>query len=183
MSTPICVIGTIATAPRLLRSASNVAFCTFRLASNERRYDREQGKWVDGDTSWFSVNSFRSLAEHADGSFSKGDRIVVSGKLRTREWSKDGKSGTVMEIEAEALGHDLRWGVSAFTKRVGADPAGSTADTASGPESSVSGPTEAAVIGEQPGWSSRPAHPDPDGVQEGAGAPTRRGDGFVPAAA
>ncbi|MFT4231287.1 MAG: single-stranded DNA-binding protein [Leucobacter sp.] len=119
MSTPICVVGTIATDPKFHRSNANVAFCSFRLASNERRYDREQGKWIDGSTSWFTINAFRSLAEHASESFKKGDRIVVSGRARTREWSNESRSGTVLEVESDALGHDLRWGVSTFSKRFG----------------------------------------------------------------
>ena len=42
MSTHISVVGTIATEPRLITSSSGTQLCTFRLASDERRYDREQ---------------------------------------------------------------------------------------------------------------------------------------------
>lgn len=121
MSTPLCIIGTIATVPRVGRSSSGIAYCTFRVASNERRYDREKGHWVDGDTNWVTVNSFRSLAEHAGKSFSKGDRVVVSGRLRVRKWVNGEKRGTAVEVEAEAVGHDLRFGTSRFTKLMGSE--------------------------------------------------------------
>lgn len=113
----ISVVGTVATEPRMITAPSGVAFCTFRLASGERRFDRAQQRWVDGDTNWFGVNVFRSLAEHATESLHKGERVVVSGRLRVRPWEQGERSGTSVEIEADALGHDLRWGVSRFERR------------------------------------------------------------------
>lgn len=119
MTTIIHVVGTIATDPKLINPASGTQLCSFRLASDERRYDREKQEWVGGDTNWFGVVSFRGLAGHAHESFRKGDRVIVTGRLRMRKWEKDDRRGTSVEIEAEALGHDVRWGVSRFEKRVG----------------------------------------------------------------
>ena len=116
MSTTVCVVGTIATDPRTITSAGRATFSTFRLASTERRYDRDRAQWLDGDTNWFTINSFRGLAEHAGESFMKGDRVIVHGRLRIRAWENEGKSGTAVEIEADSFGHDLRWGTSSFTK-------------------------------------------------------------------
>ncbi|WP_053383736.1 single-stranded DNA-binding protein [Leucobacter celer] len=181
MSTPICIIGTVATDPRFSRTNSGAAFCSFRVASNERRYDREQAQWVDGETNWFTVNAFRGLAEHASESFSKGDRVVVSGRLRMRRWESGEKSGTAVEVESDALGHDLRWGVSRFTKRSGAD-ASATAESASPAEiqgaASPADPTGGITSGEQSAWVTAPSEgqsPSSDTDDEG--------DGFVPVAA
>lgn len=127
MTTTIQVVGTIATDPKLINPASGTQLCSFRLASDERRYDREKQEWVDGDTNWFGVVAFRGLAGHAHESFRKGDRVLVSGRLRMRKWEKDDRRGTSVEIEAEALGHDVRWGVSRFEKRVGQKPDGDAA--------------------------------------------------------
>ncbi|MGR4009614.1 single-stranded DNA-binding protein [Leucobacter sp. 1207-22] len=117
MSQPVTVVGQIATVPRFHRSASGVEFCSFRLASTSRRFDREGNKWVDSDTNWFTVHLFRRLATHARESFAKGERVLVHGRLRVRQWVNDEKSGTAVEIDAEAVGHDLLWGVSSFSKR------------------------------------------------------------------
>lgn len=122
MTTTIQVVGTIATDPKLINPASGTQLCSFRPASDERRYDREKQEWVDGDTNWFGVVAFRGLAGHAHESFRKGDRVLVSGRLRMRKWEKDDRRGTSVEIEAEALGHDVRWGVSRFEKRIGQKP-------------------------------------------------------------
>lgn len=119
MTTNISVVGTVASEPRLIASSQGVQLCSFRVASDERRFDRSQQAWVDGNTNWFSVVCFRSLAVHASESFTKGDRVVVSGKLRIRNWENEDKHGTTVEIDADAIGHDLRWGVSSFEKRPG----------------------------------------------------------------
>ena len=120
MSNHITVIGTVATAPQEIGAGSQTSFCTFRLACNERRYDREKNEWVDGPTNWVTVNAFRSLGAHAKDSFAIGDRVIATGRLRVRRWERDDKTGTAVEIEADALGHDLRWGVSKFQKLSGA---------------------------------------------------------------
>lgn len=117
MSIQISVVGTVATVPKLLNAANKAAFCTFRVASNDRRFDREKGAWIDGETTWMSVNAFRSLAEHAHESFSIGDRVIINGKLRVKRWETEDRKGVSVELDADGLGHDLRWGVSKFTKR------------------------------------------------------------------
>ncbi|MGI8393553.1 single-stranded DNA-binding protein [Leucobacter sp. W1038] len=142
MSNSVTVVGTIATEPRALTTQSGIALCSFRVASGERRFDREKKSWVDGETNWFTVTAFRGLALNAHDSFHKGDRVVVSGRLRIRSWERDDRSGTSVEIEAEALGHDLRWGVSQFSKKQRGEPESSSTE----PESRWGRAT-----GEQPG--------------------------------
>lgn len=119
MSQHISTVGQIATDPKIFTPENGVQFCTFRLASTERRFDAQRKEWIDGDTTWFTINTFRSLATHANASFTKGDRIVVTGRLRVRQWEKEEKKGTSIEIDADGIGHDVRWGVSSFTKRSG----------------------------------------------------------------
>lgn len=118
MSNIVTVVGTIATEPRTHTTQSGITLCSFRVASGERRFDREKKIWVDGETNWFTVTAFRGLALNAHDSFHKGDRVIVNGRLRIRSWERDDRSGTSVEIEADALGHDLRWGVSQFSKKL-----------------------------------------------------------------
>jgi single-strand DNA-binding protein len=88
------------------------------MASTHRRFDRTTKKWVDGETNWYTITAFRQLAINVAGSISKGERVVVSGKLRVRDWDNGERAGTSVEIEAEAIGHDLTWGTSTFTRTV-----------------------------------------------------------------
>ena len=64
------------------------------------------------------MTAFRQLAINSAGSVNKGDRLVVAGKLRVRDWDNGERAGTSVEVEADSLGHDLTWGSSVFTRTV-----------------------------------------------------------------
>ena len=117
----VTVCGTVGTEPRRV-SGDGWVITNFRLAHNPRRYDRSQGGWTDGDTNWYGVKSFRSLATHASLSLRKGDRVVVHGKLRVDEWrTTEGELRTSVFIEADTIGHDLVFGTSSFVRSSQAD--------------------------------------------------------------
>ena len=118
MAENLTVSGLVATTPRHLVTADGLAITSFRLASSNRRFDRTQGKWVDGETNWYTITAFRQLGINVAGSINKGDRIIVQGVLRVRDWDNGERTGTSVEIEAEAIGHDLTWGSSVFTRTV-----------------------------------------------------------------
>lgn len=118
MSEVITVAGLVATTPRHLVTQDGLPITSFRMAASHRRFDRTANKWVDGETNWFTVTAFRQLAINAAGSISKGERVLVTGKLRVRDWDNGERAGTSVEVEAEALGHDLTWGTATFTRTV-----------------------------------------------------------------
>lgn len=119
----IAVAGLVATTPRHLVTQEGLPITSFRFASAGRRFDRNLNKWVDGETNWYTVTSFTQLAINTAGSINKGDRIVVIGKLRIRDWDNGERAGTSVEIEATSIGHDLTWGSSVFTRTVLVRPA------------------------------------------------------------
>jgi single-strand DNA-binding protein len=118
LSEILSVTGLVATTPRHLVTQDGLPITSFRLASSQRRFDRNQNKWIDGETNWFTVTAFRQLAINSAGSINKGDRLIVSGKLRVRDWDNGERAGTSVEVEADSLGHDLTWGSSVFTRTV-----------------------------------------------------------------
>lgn len=118
MSDIITLAGLVATTPRHLVTTEGLSITSFRLASNQRRFDRSQEKWIDGDTNWYTVTAFRQLAMNSAVSIAKSDRIIVTGRLRIREWESGERAGTSIEIEADSLGHDLSWGTAAFTRTI-----------------------------------------------------------------
>ncbi|MGV0110575.1 single-stranded DNA-binding protein [Arthrobacter sp. CP30] len=130
MTDIITVRGYVATEVRLTLAQSGLPITGFRMCSTERRLDRETGTWVDGHTNWYSVSMFRQLATNAGASIKKGDRIIVSGRLKVRPWiNADGRTGTSVEIDADTAGHDLMWGTANF-RRTSAD----RSDPSAGPE-------------------------------------------------
>ena len=118
MSELVTVAGLVATTPRHLVTQEGLPITSFRIAASHRKFDRTLNKWIDGETNWFTVTAFRQLAINTAGSISKGERVLVTGKLRVRDWDNGERAGTSVEIEADALGHDLCWGNSAFTRTV-----------------------------------------------------------------
>jgi len=116
MTDHISISGIIATQPRSIVTNEGLAICSFRVASPQRHFSKSENQWIEGETNWFTVSAFRQLAEHAVSSLHKGERVVVRGRLKLRQWERDEKTGLSAEIEADALGHDLRWGNSTFTR-------------------------------------------------------------------
>ena len=118
MTELVTISGLVATTPRHLITQDGLPITSFRLASSHRRFDREQNKWIDGETNWFTITGFRQLAINLSTSVQKGERIIVTGRLKIRDWDNGERAGTSVEVEAEHVGHDLFWGTSVFTRTV-----------------------------------------------------------------
>lgn len=114
ITTTIC--GNVATVPRHQITRGGQPLTSFRLASTPRRFDPEVQGYVDGDTTWVNVSCWGGLAFNANRSLRKGQPVVVTGTLRTRDWEADGKSGRDVDLTAYSIGHDLRRGVSEFER-------------------------------------------------------------------
>ena len=114
--TIVTIVGNVATEPHFKIVGDGIPRCSFRLASSTRRRDGEDGQWVDGPTSWYTVTAWRGLAENIVLSVFKGDPLVVTGRIQVREWSTEERSGTSVEIDATTVGHDLQRGLARFTR-------------------------------------------------------------------
>jgi single-strand DNA-binding protein len=137
MTDTITLTGLVATNPRHIVTTEGLAITSFRLASNQRRFDRTQNSWIDGDTNWYTVTAFRQLGAHVATSVDKGQRVIVTGRVRIRDWESGAKSGTTIEIDADAIGHDLTWGRATFTRSIITAKPGSTGSEASGSDFTV----------------------------------------------
>jgi single-strand DNA-binding protein len=117
----VSIQGLVATTPRHLVTQEGLPISSFRVASPTKKYDKSLGKYVDGETNWYTVTSFKNLAINVATSVSKGDRVVIVGALRVRDWDNGERAGTSVEIEAETIGHDLVWGQTTFERTVSKD--------------------------------------------------------------
>jgi len=105
----LVIVGNLTDDPELRYTPNGAAVAKFRVAVN-RRYKDEAGNWKDGDTSYFTVNAWRNLAENVAESLTRGTRVVVAGRLQMRSWeTQEGDKRTVIEIEADEVGPSLRW--------------------------------------------------------------------------
>ncbi|MCZ2404976.1 single-stranded DNA-binding protein [Paenarthrobacter sp. Z7-10] len=117
MTDMIAVHGFVANDVRLFVTEEGLTIASFRVGSTERKFDRTANAWVDSETNWYNVSSFRYLAQNVAFCIKKGDPVVVTGKLRLRQWTNEaGKSGMTADIDADAVGHDLTWGTDRFTR-------------------------------------------------------------------
>ncbi|MCW1249968.1 single-stranded DNA-binding protein [Acaricomes phytoseiuli] len=117
MSDVVTIRGFVASEVRMTLSDAGCPIAHFRIGSTERKFDRHRKEWVDAETNWYAVSVFRALAQNVTASLSKGERVIVTGKLKLRQWSKeDGRRGIAPEIDADAIGHDLNWGTARFRR-------------------------------------------------------------------
>lgn len=116
MTDTIALTGIVATTPRHLVTSTGLAITSFRLACRQRRFDRVRNAWVDADTNWYTVSCFRQLAHNVQQSVHKGEPVFVAGRLRIRDWETEERAGTSVEVEADAVGHNLTWGTTALVR-------------------------------------------------------------------
>lgn len=127
LSSYITVVGNVASEPKLEVGEDGAARCYFRLASSERRQDRESKEWVDHATTFYSITVWRDMADNVVKTLRKGDRVVLAGRFRQRDWTaKDGTPGSSLEVDVDVIGPDLRWRAASIDRtqrvKVAADP-------------------------------------------------------------
>ncbi|PZG01268.1 single-stranded DNA-binding protein, partial [Nonomuraea aridisoli] len=112
----ITLTGNVAAEPRQYNFDDGTKVTSLKVFTSHRYFDKKTGQWTDGERVCFTVRCWRALGENVATSVRAGHPVVVSGKLRIREFGAEGDRRFVPEIEASAVGHDLRWGTGAFTK-------------------------------------------------------------------
>lgn len=115
MSNYVTLHGFVSSEVELNTKESGLVVGKFRMGSTHRVQDPVTKEWVDGATNWFRVSIFRTLAHNVVASVRKGDRIIVTGKMKINNWLKlDGTQGTAVDIEAETVGIDLKFGTCTY---------------------------------------------------------------------
>lgn len=113
----VTLAGYVATEPHYKTINDGTPHVSMRVAWTSRVRDRETGEWRDGKTSFANVNCWRKLANNVVSSLRKGQAIVVTGRLQVRDFDdKEGRRRIAVDIEADAIGHDLSRGVAHFQR-------------------------------------------------------------------
>jgi single-strand DNA-binding protein len=112
----VTIVGNLTDDPELRYTPNGAAVANFSVAVSRRGKD-ESGQWKDLDTSFFRVSAWRSLGENIAESLTRGSRVLVSGRLRSRSWeTPEGDKRSVVEIEADEVGPSLRWATAKVEK-------------------------------------------------------------------
>ena len=119
MNDTITLTGFVATPPHQRGMSGNSPVISFRLLSSQSHFDRAKNIWIDDDPNWYTVSAFRQLAVNVLKSVGKGDHVIVTGRLRIHDWEASGRSGTNIDLNADAIGHDLCFGQTSYTRVAG----------------------------------------------------------------
>lgn len=99
----------------LRQTRSKVSCASVRVACTPRI--RRGGEWTDGETTWITMVCYRVLAENVAVSVSRGDAVILVGRLRTQAWTDaDGVDHERLVLEATTVGHDLSRGTAVFQR-------------------------------------------------------------------
>jgi single-strand DNA-binding protein len=102
--------------PQLRYGANGGAVVTVRLAFNSRKKDPQSGEWKDDATCFLDGKAFGQAAENLAETLSRGLEAVVSGRLKTEEWEKNGERKSKMVLLIDAIGPSLRSASAKVTK-------------------------------------------------------------------
>jgi single-strand DNA-binding protein len=98
----IILVGNLGRDPELRYTPQGTPVCTFSLATNDRRKDRN-GEMQD-QTTWFRVTLWNRLAETASQYLQKGKPVYIEGRLRVEEYTdRDGKPRHSLEVTASDM--------------------------------------------------------------------------------
>lgn len=155
MSATITIHGGLASAPELRFTQSGVAIASGTVASTERYKDRD-GNWQDGKKLYVRYSAFKDLAESIAGSgLDKGARVIVTGKLHTREYEdRDGVKRSSTELEVTDFGVSLRGATVTVTRNASQGGAGRAQGAVQGDGWATTPPGSSSGVYEVPsGWS------------------------------
>ena len=98
----VILVGNLGKDPEVRHLESGTAVASFSVATSETYKDRNTGERKT-NTEWHNVVLWRGLAEVAEKYLKKGDQVYIEGKLRTRQWEKDGVTRYTTEIVGDNM--------------------------------------------------------------------------------
>ena len=118
--THITLIGNLTVDPELRFTPSGAAVANFTVASTPRTFDRQSSEWKDGDTMFLNCSIWRQAAENVAETLSKGMRVIVQGRLKSRSYDdREGNRRTVFEVDVEEVGPSLRYATAKVNRTSG----------------------------------------------------------------
>jgi single-strand DNA-binding protein len=115
--TIITVVGNLVDDPELRFTPSGAAVANFRIASTPRTFDKQTNEWKDGDALFLTCSVWRQAAENVAESLQRGMRVVVQGRLKSRQYeTREGEKRTVFEIDVDEVGPSLKYATAKVTR-------------------------------------------------------------------
>ena len=87
--------------PELKYTSNSTAVCNLSLATDETYKDKDGNK--HDKTEWHRLVAWGRQAEVMAEYLKKGSEVVVTGKIETRSWEKDGKKNYTTEVRVSTF--------------------------------------------------------------------------------
>lgn len=117
MTAQTTIVGNTTADVELRFTSNGTAVASFTVASTEKVFNKQTDQWVDGKKLFLRCTAWREMAENIAESVSKGTRVVVTGKIASREFeTREGEKRTVIELEVDEIGPSLRYATATVNK-------------------------------------------------------------------
>jgi len=108
-------IGNVTRDPELRFTQGGDAVCGFGIAMNHQR--RNGDTFEDVGVTYIDVTCWRGLAEHVAETITKGQRVIVLGRLETEDYeTRDGDVRSALRMTADDCGPSLMWATAEVTR-------------------------------------------------------------------
>lgn len=151
----VTLIGTLGRDPEVRYMPNGNAVANITIATDESYNDKQTGQKVE-QTEWHRLVAYGKLAEIIQQYLKKGSRAYFEGKLRTREWEKDG----VKRYTTEIITNDMMM-LDRAGDGMGASSAGMGNPMGMGNSGGYQQPSAAAMLNPNPGMAPQQAPQQP----------------------
>ena len=102
MINKVILVGNVGLDPEVRTLETGVKVARVRLATTERIFNRQTNETTE-HTEWHTITLWRGLAEVVDKYVRKGSQLYIEGRLRSREWERDGQKHYATEVVADDM--------------------------------------------------------------------------------
>ena len=122
----VVLSGNLTRDPEVRTTQSGMPVMSLGIAVNDRRKNNQTGEWEDY-ANFIDCTMFGNRAQNVAQYLSKGQRVMIDGKLRYSQWERDGQKRSKIEVIIDDLdfassrggssqgGYDSNAGSSAYS--------------------------------------------------------------------
>jgi single-strand DNA-binding protein len=111
------IVGNLTADPELRYTQAGLPVCSFNVAVNDRKFNRQTNEWEDGETTFVRCSVWREMAEQVSQSLTKGSRVMVTGKVSMKEFeTREGGKGQSLEMQVDEIGASLRYATAQINR-------------------------------------------------------------------
>lgn len=96
------IIGNVGHTPEV-KTVNGAKVANIQVGVTEKGYTTKEGTKVEDRTDWFYVVAWRGLAEVIEKFVGKGDKLYIDGRMKSRQYEKDGVKKTAWELYADNI--------------------------------------------------------------------------------